>query len=92
MNIPLKIRRRVPELEAEIDNVFVRAPSLGNSMHKEGFIVSMCRNIATFVVFNYYPEYSDQGSIHNKVEELVPLMKYMYRTKLTLIWEKQNGK
>ena len=94
MEIPSKIKRRIPELEGFIELEIQNNPTFGKNLHKESFIHSMCRNISIHFVYKYYPEYStyQYAGNYDKVEELVSIMRYLFRTKLTLYWEKLNDK
>jgi hypothetical protein len=91
MVVPVEIRRRLSEIESRIDIMFNDRPNYGVSSHIEEFIGNVSRDISTWVVREYYKTV-DYLFFHNKVDELVPVMKYLFREKLTRYWNRVNKK
>ena len=91
MEIPIKLRRRIPELEKELNNVFETLPDYGASTHKELFIFSLSKTLSTYVVFNYHPEIWGDD-IHKQVDIYLPYVKYIFRNKMSQHWEKVREK
>lgn len=89
MEVPIKIKRRMTELERMMMLEIDFNPTLGKNSNKEFFIHSICRNMSIQFIYRFYPEFMND---YRKVEEYIPIMKYIFRTKLTLYWEKLNGK
>ena len=91
VDIPIKLKRRIPQLEEKLNSLFEMSPDYGASSHKEHFIYSISKTISTYMVLNYHPEISGDD-IHKQAETYLPHVKYIFRNKLSQHWEKQNGK
>jgi predicted transcriptional regulator len=89
MEIPTSIKRRVTDIECYLDNTILNSPSFHVTHHKERYLEFMSRSLSIWFVLNYYVT-SFNDDYHTKVNETVPFMKYLFRTKLILHWEKMN--
>jgi hypothetical protein len=93
MIVPVEIRRRLSEIESRIDDMFGDRPNYGVSSHIEEFIGNVSRDISVWSIHKYYNRYTiDYLLFHKKVDELVPVMKYLFREKLTRYWNGVNKK
>lgn len=86
MEIPTSIKRRVTEIECYLDNTILNSPSFRISHHKERYLEFMSRNISMWFVLNYY----SLDDYNTKVNELIPIIKYLFGAKIILHWEKMN--
>lgn len=90
MVVPVEIRRRLSEIESKIDVMFSDRPNYGASSHIEEFIGSVSRDISIWIVREYYKV--NITLFYNKVDELIPIIKYLFREKLTRYWNGVNKK
>jgi hypothetical protein len=91
VEIPIKIRRRVPELEKELDDIFINNPHVVTSVSKEVFIKNLIRTITHYLVLNCDSEI-DYYELIKRADTYNPYIELIFKDKLILHWEKQNGK
>ena len=93
MEIPVRLRRRIPQLEQKVVWMMENyRPSDVRSSHKENFIEIATANMSLEFVFDCHPEIKENDMILKISQEYHKIIKYLYRTKLSVYWEKQNGK
>ena len=61
------------------------------SQHREEYLNTISRQISEWYIQTYDFESIIHADYYKKVNELIPIMKYMFRTKIVLHWEKMNG-
>jgi len=93
MIIPPHIKRRVVDIDNYITQRLIDHPYYLVSQHVEGYLNRMTRDLSEWFIqtYDYRPD-SDvsRTEYYKKVNELIPIMKYMFRTKIVLHWEKMN--
>ena len=82
MEIPSPIKRRYFEIEQYLDNTINTLHYINE--HKERFIFDTCNSLSVWFYYNHPTNFT--------TEELMKYFKYMFRTKITLYWEKWYGK
>lgn len=83
MKVPPLIKRRYVDVEKHLDE---RLPnSYYRNEHKEYFITKTCNGLSVW--FNM--TYGYKSNLTN--QEISSCFMYMFRTKLTLFWEKENN-
>jgi hypothetical protein len=94
MVIPPFIKRRVVEIDSYITQRLIDHPYYFVSQHVEGYLNRITRDLSEWFIqtYGYRPD-SDESrtEYYKKVNELIPIIKYMIRTKVIVHWEKMNG-
>jgi hypothetical protein len=91
ITIPLKLRRRISYVEEDLDNIIKRVPDYGYATHKELFINSASRSLSLSMVVQHHREITGD-EVYDKSDYYAPFIESFFRDKLSLHWEKQNGK
>jgi hypothetical protein len=58
--------------------------------HKERYLEFISRNLSEWFVQTYENDYVIRNEYYKRVNELIPIMKYLFMTKIILHWEKMN--
>jgi hypothetical protein len=91
MIIPPHIKRRVVEIDNYLTQNLLDHPCYLVSQHKEEYLFSISRYLSGWFIQTYDFSYGMPTDYYKKVNDLIPVIKYLYRTKLILHWEKMNG-
>jgi hypothetical protein len=91
MNIPTYVRRRVVEIDNYLTQRLTLYPQYFTSQRKEGYLNRMTRDLSEWFIQTVEFRYGMPADYYKKVNDLIPVIKYLYRTKLILHWEKMNG-
>ena len=85
MVVPPVIRRRYTDIELYLNDTMIKHSIFIESRTKERYINQVCNSIAVWFYMSY-------GSYTNlSVDELRKFFIFMFRTKLSIHWEKENG-
>ena len=60
------------------------------SQHREEYLNKISRQISEWYIQTYDRDMLIHADYYKKVNELIPIMKYMFRTKIVLHWEYMN--
>jgi hypothetical protein len=91
MNIPTYVRRRVVEIDNYLTQRLTLYPQYFTSQRKDGYLNRMTRDLSEWFIQTYDFHYGMPTDYYKKVNDLIPVIKYLYRTKIILHWEKMNG-
>jgi len=92
MEISTSIKRRVSEIDSYLNVFLTHQPYFHIGHHKERYLEFISRNLSEWFVQTHEHDYFIHNEYYKRVNELIPIMKYMFRTKIILHWEKMNGK
>lgn len=87
MKVPQLIRRRYNDIEKHLDET-LPISYYRNGM-KEYFIHKTCDGLSAWFNMTYGYTYAHKSNLTH--QELTSCFMYMFRTKLTLFWEKENN-
>lgn len=87
MKVPQLIRRRYNDIEKHLDET-LPISYYRNGM-KEYFITKTCDNLSIWFNMTYGHTYAHKSNLTH--QEITACFMYMFRTKLTLFWEKENN-
>ena len=87
MKVPPLIRRRYDDIEKHL-NETLPISYYRNGM-KEYFIHKTCDGLSTWFNMTYGHTYAYKSNLTH--QEITTCFIYMFRTKLTLFWEKENN-
>jgi hypothetical protein len=90
MIIPPHIKRRVVEIDYHLTQRLTLYPQYFTSLHVEGYLNRITRDLSEWFIQTYDFSYGMPTDYYKKVNELMPIMKYLFRTKVVLHWEKMN--
>ena len=90
MEIPTSIKRRVTEIDAYLTAHLKNHPFYLVAQHKEGYLNSISRGLSEWYIKMYAMDILIHADYYKKVNELIPIMVYLFRTKIILHWEKMN--
>ena len=90
MIVPPSIKRRVIEIDYHLNMVLlVINPNF--TIYKEEYLDRVSRNISGWFIETYDYRSDDLATdYYKKVNELIPIIKYLIRTKVMLHWEQMN--
>ena len=91
MIVPPHIKRRVVEIDYHLTQRLTLYPHYLDSLPKEGYLNSMTRDLSEWFIQTYDFSYGMPTDYYKKVNELIPVIKYLIRTKVIVHWEKMNG-
>jgi hypothetical protein len=91
MIIPPYIKRRAVQIDDYITQKLIDHPYYLVSQHVEGYLNRMTRDVSEWFILTYdfywvSPDYC------KKLNEIIPIIKYLIRTKVVSHWEKMNNK
>ena len=84
MEIPLIIKRNYLDIKIYLDNTLDNDVTYIGNVQKEGFINKCCNSMAVWFYISYV-EYN------LTIDEIKKYFIYMFRTTLSIYWEKQNN-
>ena len=87
MKVPQLIRRRYNDIEKHLDET-LPISYYRNGM-KEYFIHKTCDGLSVWFNMTYGHTYAHKSNLTH--QEITSCFMYMFRTKLTLFWEKENN-
>ena len=87
MKVPQLIRRRYNDIEKHLDET-LPISYYRNGM-KEYFIHKTCDGLSAWFNMTYGHTYAHKSNLTH--QEITSCFMYMFRTKLTLFWEKENN-
>ena len=90
MIIPPHIKRRVVDIDNYLTQRLTLYPQYFTSQRKEGYLNRMTRDLSEWFIQTYDFSYGMPTDYYKKVNDLIPVIKYLYRTKLILHWETMN--
>jgi len=92
MIIPPYIKRRVVEIDYHITQRLTLYPQYFTSLHVEGYLNRITRDLSEWFVQTYDFRHGMPDDYYKKVNDLIPVIKYLIRTKVVSHWEKMNNK
>jgi hypothetical protein len=90
MIIPPYIKRRAVQIDDYLTMRLILYPQYFTSQRKEGYLNRMTRDLSEWFIQTYDFSYGMPTDYYKKVNDLIPVIKYLYRTKLILHWETMN--
>ena len=90
MEISTSIKRRVSEIDSYLNVFLTHQPYFHIGHHKERYLEFISRNLSEWFVQTYENDYVIRNEYYKRVNELIPIMKYLFMTKIILHWEKMN--
>jgi hypothetical protein len=84
MEIPLIIKRNYLDIKIYLDNTLDNHSTYIGKVQKEGFINKCCNALAVWFYISYV-------EFNITIDEIKKYFIYMFRTTLSIYWEKQNG-
>ena len=91
MIIPPHIKRRVVEIDYHLTQRLTLYPQYFTSLRVEGYLNRITRDLSEWFIQTYDFSYGMPTDYYKKVNELIPVIKYLIRTKVIVHWEKMNG-
>jgi len=91
MDISTSIKRRVSEIDIYLNVILTHQPYFHIGHHKERYLEFVSRQISEWYIQTYEDDYVVHNGYYKRVNELIPIMKYLFMTKIILHWEKMNG-
>lgn len=91
MIVPPHIKRRVVEIDYHLTQRLTLYPQYFTSLHVEGYLNRITRDLSEWFIQTYDFSYGMPTDYYKKVNELIPVIKYLIRTKVIVHWEKMNG-
>ena len=91
MIVPPHIKRRVVDIDYYLTQRLTLYPQYFTSQRKEGYLNRMTRDLSEWFIQTYDFSYGMPTDYYKKVNELIPVIKYLIRTKVIVHWEKMNG-
>ena len=90
MIIPPSIKRRIIEIDYHLDMaLLVINPHY--TIYKEEYLDRVSRDLSLWFILTYDYRSDDLATdYYKKVNELIPIIKYLIRTKVMLHWEQMN--
>jgi hypothetical protein len=90
MEISTSIKRRVSNIDDYLTSHLMSYPFYLVSQHREEYLNKISRQISEWYIQTYDRDMLIHADYYKKVNELIPIMKYMFRTKIVLHWEYMN--
>jgi hypothetical protein len=91
MIIPPHIKRRVVEIDYHLTQRLTLYPQYFTSLRVEGYLNRITRDLSEWFIQTYDFSYGMPTDYYKKVNELIPVIKYLIRTKVVSHWETMNG-
>jgi hypothetical protein len=91
MNIPTYVRRRVVDIDYRLTQRLTLYPQYLVAERKEYYLESISLRLSEWFILTYDCRYGMPDDYHKKVNEIIPVIKYLIRTKVIVHWEKMNG-
>jgi hypothetical protein len=91
MEISTSIKRRVSNIDTYLTSYLMYHPFYLVSQHREEYLNTVSRQISEWYIQTYDKDMLIHADYYKKVNELIPIIKYMIRTKVIVHWEKMNG-
>jgi hypothetical protein len=92
MVIPPHIKRRVVEIDNYITQRLIDHPYYLVSQHVEGYLNRMTRDLSEWFIQTYDFRYDFPTDYYKRVNDVIPFIKYLIRTKVVSHWETMNNK
>jgi hypothetical protein len=92
MIIPPHIKRRAVQIDDYLTMRLTLFPQYFTSQRKEGYLNRMTRDLSEWFIQTYDFRHGMPDDYYKKVNDLIPVIKYLIRTKVVLHWEKMNNK
>jgi hypothetical protein len=83
MEIPLIIKRNYLDIKIYLNNTLDNHATYIGKVQKEGFINKCCNTLAVWFYISYV-------EFNLTIDEIKKYFIYMFRTTLSIYWEKQN--
>ena len=90
MIIPPYIKRRVVEIDNYLIQNLLDHPYYLVSQHKEEYLFSISRDLSGWFIQTYNYRSELHTDYYKKVNEIIPVIKYLIRTKVIIHWTKMN--
>jgi hypothetical protein len=90
MIIPPFIKRRVVEIDNYLTQNLLDHPYYLVSQHKEEYLFSISRDLSGWFIQTHDYRSELHTDYYKKVNEIIPVIKYLIRTKVVSHWEKMN--
>jgi len=90
MIIPPHIKRRVVDIDYYLTQRLTLYPQYFTSQRKEGYLNRMTRDLSEWFIQTYDFSYGMPTDYYKKVNDLIPVIKYLIRTKVVSHWETMN--
>ena len=90
MIIPPFIKRRVVEIDNYLTQNLLDYPYYLVSQHKEEYLFTISRNLSGWFIQTYDYRSELHTDYYKKVNEIIPFIKYLIRTKVVSHWETMN--
>ena len=90
MEISTSIKRRVSNIDIYLTVHLMNHPFYLVSQHREEYLNTMSRQVSECYIQTYDKDSLIHTDYYKKVNELIPIMKYLFRTKIVLHWEYMN--
>ena len=85
------VKRRFVEIDSYLTHYLMSHPFYLVSQHKEEYLNMSSRNLSEWFVQTYEHDCVAHNEYYKRVNELIPIMKYLFRFKIMLHWETMNG-
>jgi hypothetical protein len=92
MIIPPYIKRRAVQIDDYITQRLIDHPYYLVSQHVEGYLNRMTRDLSEWFIQTYDFRYDFPTDYYKRVNEVIPFIKYLIRTKVVSHWETMNNK
>jgi len=90
MIIPQAVKRRVVEIDNHLTQNLIDHPYYLVSQHKEEYLFSISRDLSGWFIQTYDYRSELHTDYYKKVNEIIPVIKYLIRTKVVSHWETMN--
>ena len=90
MNIPTYVRRRISEIDSYLTHHLIRYPFPIVKQNKEEYLHMISCGITGWFIQTYDFSYGMPTDYYKKVNELIPVIKYLIRTKVIVHWITMN--
>jgi hypothetical protein len=90
MIIPPYIKRRVVDIDYHLTQRLTLYPQYFTSQRKEGYLNRMTRDLSEWFIQTYDFRHGMPDDYYKKVNDLIPVIKYLIRTKVVSHWETMN--
>lgn len=91
MIIPLNVKRRYEDISEYLDDNLRRCGSI--TMTQEGFIMRICENMSLWYIHTYLKgPYETPQTYHKTLGEHTLIFRYMFRTRLSEHYGRNNRK
>ena len=90
MIVPPSIKRRVIEMDNHL-NMVLLVINPHYTIYKEEYLDRVSRDLSLWFILTYDYRSDDLATdYYKKVNELIPIIKYLIRTKVMIHWEQMN--